>query len=135
MTKRESLRLLLMTVLMALGASSAFADDARVEFAEFQNQGGGTWWVNVTLRHADTGWEHYADAWRVVGPDGAELGKRVLYHPHENEQPFTRSLSGVKIPQGVTTVWVEAHDNVHGWNKTRLEVDLTKSSGPGFKVN
>jgi len=88
----------------------------------------------VTLRHADTGWDHYADAWRVVGLWNSELGRRVLYYPHEDEQPFTRSLSGVNIPSGVTTVRVEAHDKVHGWNPARLQVDLTASSGDGFKV-
>ena len=53
---------------------------------------------SVTLEHADEGWSHYADQWEVLSLDGNLLGKRVLHHPHENEQPFTRSLSGVAIP-------------------------------------
>ena len=69
---------------------------------------------NVTLEHDDAGWEHYADFWQIVSADGIELGKRVLLHPHVNEQPFTRSLSGVNIPKDIKTVWVEAHDSVHG---------------------
>ena len=113
----------------------AHANEAKVEFAEFVRQGAESWSVSVTLRHADTGWEHYADAWRVLGPDDKELGRRVLYHPHETEQPFTRSLSGLKIPATVTTVWVEAHDKVHGWNAKRLRVDLTAAEGPGFKMH
>ena len=32
---------------------------------------------SVTVSHADDGWEHYADGWEVVGPDGTVLGKRV----------------------------------------------------------
>ncbi|MFT5450037.1 MAG: hypothetical protein ACI9DC_005239 [Gammaproteobacteria bacterium] len=28
------------------------------------------------------------------------------------------------IPQAVTTVFVEAHDKVHGWAKLRLAIDL-----------
>lgn len=119
---------------LLLVSSMASANEAVVKFAEFNNQGSNTWSVSVTVRHADTGWEHYADAWRILGPDDTELGRRVLYHPHETEQPFTRSLSGVKIPAGVTTVWVEAHDKVHGWNSARLRVDLTAESGDGFKV-
>ncbi len=68
---------------------------------------------SVSVKHADTGWDHYANHWRVLTPSGEELGKRVLHHPHENEQPFTRSLSGVKIPADVESVTLEAHDSVH----------------------
>jgi hypothetical protein len=81
------------------------------------------WHFDVTLRHADTGWDHYADAWVVLGPDGAMLGERVLAHPHVAEQPFTRSLSGVQIPEGVTRVRLRAHDSVHGYGP-ELSVDL-----------
>ncbi len=41
------------------------------------------------------------------------LGTSVLYHPHVNEQPFTRGLSNVKIPAGITSVIVRAWDSVH----------------------
>jgi hypothetical protein len=51
---------------------------------------GGAWTFNVTLRHGDTGWDHYADAWRVLGPDGAVLGTRTLHHPHETQTPCAR---------------------------------------------
>ena len=78
----------------------------------------------VTVQHADTGWDHYADKWEVLGPDGKVLGTRVLMHPHVNEQPFTRSLSGVQIPPGVKTVTVRAHDKVHGWGGKTMSVDL-----------
>ena len=79
---------------------------------------------DVTLEHADTGWEHYADGWRVLTEDGEELGNRVLLHPHVNEQPFTRSLSGVQIPAGIDTVWIEAHDSVHGTNSEKYKLEL-----------
>jgi hypothetical protein len=69
-------------------------------------QADGTYSFSVTVRHDDTGWDHYADAWQVVGPDGAVLGTRVLLHPHVNEQPFTRSLGGVAIPAGVRRVTI-----------------------------
>lgn len=82
------------------------------------------WRFNVTLRHADSGWDHYADAWRVVTEDGKEIGTRTLFHPHEDEQPFTRSLGNLKIPASATHVYVEAHDKVHGWAKQRYKVLL-----------
>lgn len=113
---------------------NAMANDAEVVKTEFTKQGA-TWHVSATLRHSDSGWDHYADAWRVVDNDGKELGKRVLYHPHENEQPFTRSLGGIDIPTGTTVVFVEAHDKVHGWNKKRVRVDFNRSSGKRYRVS
>jgi hypothetical protein len=43
------------------------------------------------------------------------LGTRVLTHPHVDEQPFTRSLSGVAIPEGFTQVEIAARDLVEGF--------------------
>ena len=76
---------------------------------------GGSWTVTATVQSADTGWEKYADAWQVRGPGDELLGERVLAHPHENEQPFTRSLSGVSIPDDVDSVTIAARDSVLGF--------------------
>lgn len=86
-------------------------------------KGGDGWTFAVTVRHADEGWEHYADAWTVFALDGTELGTRELLHPHETEQPFTRSQSGIAIPEGTERVIVRAHDSVHGWGED-FAVDL-----------
>ncbi len=80
--------------------------------------------ISASLLHADTGWDHYADAWRVLLPDGTEIGRRVLMHPHENEQPFTRSQSGIEIPEGVDMVIIEGHDSVHGFSGARFELKV-----------
>jgi len=93
--------------------ASAFANIPEV-VAVNAAKSGGTWRFDVTLNHADTGWKHYADGWGVYLPDGTELGYRVLVHPHVNEQPFTRSLSSVKIPKGTKSVIIRPHDKVHG---------------------
>ena len=74
----------------------------------------GTWQFDVALLHADTGWDHYADGWGIYAIDGAELGYRVLAHPHVNEQPFTRSLGGVSIASDITQIILRPHDLVHG---------------------
>ena len=52
---------------------------------------------------------------RCSARTGRCSGERVLLHPHVDEQPFTRSLSGVAIPSDVEQVTVRAHDNVDGW--------------------
>lgn len=94
----------------------------------------GTWTFHVTLLHKDTGWNHYADGWRVVDEKGKELGFRKLWHPHVNEQPFTRSLSSVSIPEDNRIIFVEAHDKVHGWSKQRVQIDLKKAKGERYEI-
>jgi hypothetical protein len=84
----------------------------------------GTWSFSVTVSSADTGWDKYADAWEVRDPAGAALGTRVLLHPHETEQPFTRSLSGVAVPAGTTEVVIAARDSVEGWCGEELRLVL-----------
>ena len=125
----------MMLVLLSGVSNTAFAGDVEIVHVRFRHSGGGNWSADVTLRHADSGWDHYADAWRVVAGDGTVLGTRTLYHPHETEQPFTRSLGGVAIPAAMTTVRVEAHDKVHGWSPQRVHVNLQKAEGERFEVS
>ena len=81
------MRCLALLAALSLAPAAALAGEADVVGVAARSSGGG-WSFDVTVRHADTGWEHYADAWRVVGPDGVVYGTRVLVHPHVNEQPF-----------------------------------------------
>ena len=110
-------------VILLLLATPAFADPPVVETAEAR-RAGAAWTVSVTLSHPDTGWDHYADGWRIEAPDGTEIGLRELVHPHVNEQPFTRSLSGVAIPQGLTGVLVRPRCNVDGWADAVFSLEL-----------
>lgn len=75
----------------------------------------GSWTFNVTLSSPYDSPERYADAWRVVGPDGAVYGERILAHDHASEQPFTRSQSGIMVPDSAATVTIEGRDQVNGW--------------------
>jgi hypothetical protein len=74
--------------------------------------------VSVTLAHPDTGWDHYADGWRIETEDGTVVGTRELLHPHETEQPFTRSLRISDLPAG--PLFVRAKCSVDGWSDDRL---------------
>jgi hypothetical protein len=93
--------------------------------------------IAAVVTETDTGWdfdvtvsspydtpERYADAWRVVAPDGTVLGVRELAHDHAGEQPFTRSLRGVEIPADVDAVVVEGRDLANGWGGRTVEVAL-----------
>ena len=105
-------------------AVPAWAGSADVIKAEVRMTAPETYTFDVTVKHDDTGWKHYADRWQVLAPDGKVLGTRVLYHPHVEEQPFTRSLSGVRIPSHIRQVTVQARDSVHGWGGKSVSLTL-----------
>ncbi|KPB01423.1 hypothetical protein SU32_08560 [Ahrensia marina] len=106
-------------IVVALGlvvtSGNGIAGQADVVAVEASQSVDKSWRFSVTVRHDDAGWDHYADKWSVFAPDGSILGERVLVHPHDNEQPFRRSQSGIVIDDKIDSVVVKAHDNVHGW--------------------
>lgn len=95
--------------------------------ATAQQAADGTWTFSATLSSPYDSPDRYADAWRVVGPDGTVYGIRELLHDHAAEQPFTRSQSGIVIPDEVTTVVVEGRDQISGWGGATVEVELVRS--------
>ena len=117
----------LLIALCALVASAglARAGEAEVAAVEATRTGDGAWRFDVTVRHADEGWDHYANAFTVSTVEGEVLGTRTLLHPHVDEQPFTRSLANVAIPDGVGRVLVRAVDSVHG-EGAAFEVELPR---------
>lgn len=118
---------------LALAASPAQASPSDIQLVVFSKRSGGSWSVDVTIRHADTGWGHYTNVWVVETLDGRELSRRVLFHPHQDEQPFTRSDT-VKIPAGVTKVRVRAGEKPGGMLSNTVVVDLTERKGERYVV-
>jgi len=104
----------------ATGAEQRFPDVV----AAVATQTDAGWDFDVTVSSPYDTPERYADAWRVVGPDGAVLGVRELAHDHAGEQPFTRSLRGVQIPAGVDSVVIEGRDQANGWGGATVVVVL-----------
>ena len=120
------------------GTGEANAD---VLFVLARQESENTWRFTVTVAHPDTGWEDYADGWDVVLPDGSVARPdpnspftRLLLHPHEAEQPFTRSQSGIVIAPGANEVTVRAHDLVDGFGGREVALDLTLDSGQDYEV-
>lgn len=109
-------------LILLLLPTASLAGEVRIVDARVECSIGCTF--SVTLEHDDEGWNHYADLWEVVTLDGRVLGRRVLHHPHETEQPFTRSLSGVTIPAGTSQVKIRARDSVHGYAEQELLLDI-----------
>jgi len=107
-------------------ATIANAGEADVVRATADRQSNGTWRISATIKHGDTGWDHYANRFDVLAPDGTVLGTRVLHHPHVDEQPFTRSLFNVRVPDDITEIRVRAGDSVHETGGAEVTVKLTR---------
>lgn len=115
---------------VAIGlAAAASAGPADVIDVEVRPAGASRWSFRVTVRHDDAGWDHYADRWEILAPDGSVLATRVLRHPHVDEQPFTRGLVA-ELPAGIDHVRVRAHDSSHGYGGAELRVALPPQENP-----
>jgi N-acetylmuramoyl-L-alanine amidase len=78
----------------------------------------------VTMSSTYDSVERHADAWRVIGDDGVVYGMLEFAHENSTEQPVTRSLDEVVIPDTVNSVTVQGRDLVYGWGGKTVEVDL-----------
>tara|TARA_R110000851_G_scaffold188907_6_gene338962 strand:+ start:1044 stop:1397 length:354 start_codon:yes stop_codon:yes gene_type:complete len=108
-------------LVLALVAGPVAADQPEILGVQFDKARSG-WTVAVTVLHPDTGWDHYVDGWEVLDAAGNRLGYRLLHHPHVEEQPFTRSLPSLTLPEGTQEVFVRAHCSVDGWSTTPFRV-------------
>ena len=105
----------------------ASASEADVLSVQLKETAPGVFTVTAEVEHPDEGWDHFANAWDVLTPDGEVIATRPLAHPHMNEQPFIRSLSGVEIPRDVAQITVRAQDSVHGFGGATVTVDVPHS--------
>ncbi|WP_119299497.1 hypothetical protein [Dongia deserti] len=119
-------RAAILALMAAVLAGPACAGEANIVDVKVRSAGGGIYDFDVTIRSNDTGWDHYADAFEVLGPDGTVLGQRVLLHPHVEEQPFTRDLYGVEIPPGIDEVTVRARHKPKGYDGAVMTVPLPR---------
>ncbi len=107
-----------------LTALPAWAGDADVTNVAIRHGSGDVFNLDVTIRSKDTGWERYADKIEALGADGRVLGTRVLEHPHDTEQPFTRDLYDLQVPAGIGKVTVRAHFKPTGYDGATMTVSL-----------
>jgi pyruvate-formate lyase-activating enzyme len=93
--------------LCSLGPA-AIAGEADVIKAAIKKNADGTYRIDATVKSRDRGWDYYADRIEAVTREGKILGTRILVHPHDDEQPFTRELDQLKIPPGTKEIVVRA---------------------------
>jgi hypothetical protein len=86
--------------------------------------GAGVFNFDVTVSSPYDTPARYADGFRVTTLSGEVLGVRTLWHDHQDEQPFTRDLYGVKIPPSVKEVVVQARDQKSGYGGKAVRVTL-----------
>jgi len=111
--------------LLMLVAIPAQSNEAEVVDVKITSLGNDKYRIDTTIKHSDTGWKHYANAWLIYDESGKQLGERILHHPHVNEQPFTRSLT-VKIPTSVKKIIIKAQDSIHGLNEQGKVIDVPR---------
>lgn len=107
-----------------LVSTPAMAGEADVIAVRVRPAGSDRFDFDVTIRSRDTGWARYADRFEVLAPGGTVLGMRELLHPHQDEQPFTRDLHGLRIPPGIRRVTLRAHMKGVGHDGATIEVAL-----------
>lgn len=133
---------ILLLVLLQIGvggAESSFNPDpdyAQVESVRMVYRSGGKWDIHVAVLHNDEGWDHYANVWQVIdAADGEVIGERILAHPHDTEQPFTRSLTGVKIPEGIEEILIRSRCNIHEYGGKEIRLTIPKNPEIGFSLS
>ena len=115
---------ILIIFLFTIFSGICIASDAEIVKVKAEITSAQKYNISVTVKHADEGWEHYANAWRVYSAEGELIGERVLHHPHVKEQPFTRNLRGLSIPSEVTEVRVVAVCSKTGESKNSYTLKL-----------
>lgn len=108
-------------------AQPLYAAHPEIQFVKAHLGSDGTWDFDVTLTYPDTGWEDYVDGWLVTTPADEVLGRRVLLHPHVNEQPFTRSLGNVTIPDDVSEIIVHSHNLISGYAPEVVRIPINEA--------
>lgn len=96
-----------------------------VEAAELERSGD-SWSLSVTVSSPYDSPERYADGWRVLSPEGEVLGEHELGHDHADEQPFTRTQTGLEIPEGVEEITVEGRDLENGYGGETVTVPVER---------
>jgi hypothetical protein len=114
------------TAATAATAGSAGQQHPDVIDVVVEEESVGVFMFTVTMSSPYDTPERYADGWRIVGADGTVYGEHTLTHDHANEQPFTRTQSGVAIPAEVDEVTVEGRDLEHGYGGETVTVAVDR---------
>jgi len=79
---------------------------------------------NITIKSLETGCKQYCDWWEVINSKGELLYRRVLFHSHPGEQPFTRSGGSIKLDIN-EKVYIRAHMNKFSYSGNVFEGSIS----------
>lgn len=113
----------LIALLTLLWSFPAGADAPVIAAADAQLDGG-RWTVTVTLKHRDSGWDHFATGLAVLAPDGSRIGSLDLTRPNVGKSRFTARITGLKVPPGTEFVLIRSRCSLVGWAAEPVRVDL-----------
>jgi len=128
MALTKTFGLMSLALLLAMGQVVADSDAVQrfpdVVDVTVRSTGDNRFTFQVTMSSPYDTPRRYADAFRVMTPEDRTLGVRELLHDHASEQPFTRSLTGVTIPAGISRVIIQGRDRQYGYGGATISVDL-----------
>ena len=105
------------------------AGAADVIAATARHAADGTLNFEVTMRCDDRGATYFCDRFEILSPSMRVVGVRRMLHDHTDEQPFTRELQGVNVPNGFPRgVLIRGHHNARGYDGATLKLDLPARS-------
>ncbi|CAM4337036.1 hypothetical protein [Zobellia nedashkovskayae] len=119
------------------GAASFLSDKAGVIGVTISGKEN-SYTFDTTVQSPDTGCDQYADWWEVIDLKGNLIYRRILTHSHVDEQPFSRSGTGIPLEKNAQ-VYIRVHINSlgyasevqkgsveNGFMATQLDVEFAK---------
>ena len=85
MKKKQLFATIFVTVAIAV---TAFAGEADITQVEVIRTGPGVYRFSVSVLHKDEGWDHYADRWELLAPDGRILSYKNPDDTGERREPI-----------------------------------------------
>ncbi len=121
---KNKLRIIIFFQIGFLFTTMVNANEANILDVDVKNEGNDRYTFHVTVQHEDKGWDHYADRWEILTPEGEIVAIRILRHPHIKEQPFTRGLPFVPVSKDINEVTIRAHCSVDGFEGIENKLTL-----------
>ncbi|TNF97669.1 MAG: hypothetical protein EP297_10150 [Gammaproteobacteria bacterium] len=111
------------TIGLLLTHSTACSSQGYAEIIKFNASKasfGSGYSLYATIKSSDKDCNHYVNWWEAISEDGELLYRRILWHPHSNEQPFQRGGSTDKINEN-TVFYVRAHMYPSGYSSKGMK--------------
>lgn len=135
---REPRTRLLVALLAAGAAAPLVADPAHVAGVKLVRRPYARYELFLRLEHEDQDQGHFVDRVDALDQDGKRVFFAQFYRPKpgdvEEDGPMRRRFRDVPIPEGAVKLRFRAHCKLTGWGGKELEVDLSRRTGAGYRL-